>query len=59
MKTKKEIEAMRDDAMNKALEYQEKSNKAYFSDNKQDMDYYSGIFQKYMAQYHILLEVLK
>ena len=57
MKTKQEIEKMKDGIQQKISEYEEKSNSLSFGSD--DRDAYNHLCIKYKAQYNILLEVLK
>jgi len=58
MYNKQEIEKLRDEIYEKALDYQSKSNEAYFADKKLEMNEYSVAFGKALAQYHILVKIL-
>lgn len=58
MKTKEQVETMRDDLLKKAMEYQAKCNKAYFEDKKIEMNEFESLYRKYITKYHTVLEVL-
>lgn len=59
MKSQQEVEQMKDEVLAKALEYQSKVSETYFKDDKLSMNEYSQTYGKYLAQYQVLLEVLK